>query len=77
LGIRFDMSSGNLQLYKPDGQPFLSFLEVEALRQQAEVNLEQTREQLLITAQMLDQSQSRTNALAAKLRELGINPDVL
>ncbi len=47
LGIIFDMSSGELVLRKPDGEPFLSYEKLE----------------------------KRTNALAAKLRELGINPD--
>jgi Uma2 family endonuclease len=49
LGIRFDMSSGELHLYKPDDKPVLSYLELNA----------------------------KNEHLAAKLRELGINPDTL
>jgi len=89
LGIRFDMSSGVLQLYKPDGKPFVSFLEIqtaltqteaqleqtEAQLEQTEAQLEQTKARLEHTQAQLSQSQSRSEVLAAKLRELGINPD--
>jgi Uma2 family endonuclease len=68
LGIRFDMSSGELQLYKPDGKPFMSFAELEQVQRETESRLEQTLERL-------SASDHRANALAAKLRELGINPD--
>jgi Uma2 family endonuclease len=63
LGIRFDMSSGTLQLYKPDGEPFASYGELDAL-------LEQERERA-------NAQEQRASILAAKLRELGINPDTL
>jgi Uma2 family endonuclease len=64
LGVRFDMSSGDLQLYKPDGTPFLSYDEYARL----EHNLVEERKRANEQAQ-------RAHALAAKLRELGINPD--
>ncbi len=67
LGIRFDMSSGDLQLYKPDGKPFLSFLEVEALRQQAEAKLEQTREQLGQTREQLGQTREQLGQTSEQL----------
>jgi Putative restriction endonuclease len=90
-GIRFDMSSGELILWKPDGEPFLSYMELEEIVREKEAALEQaheqlgqtreqlgqTREQLSNIAQKLDESEQRANALASKLRELGINPDSL
>jgi len=54
LGVRFDLTEEGLDLYRPDGQKFLSYLE-----------LEQQRE---LTAQ-------RAERLAAKLRELNVDPD--
>jgi Uma2 family endonuclease len=36
LKIRFDLSSGDLVIYHPDGRPFATYLEVAAQRQQAE-----------------------------------------
>ncbi|TAE30968.1 MAG: Uma2 family endonuclease [Candidatus Kapaibacterium sp.] len=91
LGIRFDMSSGELVLRKPDGEPFLSYAEVEQELQertrqleqtevkleQTEVKLEQTEVKLEQTQIQLSASESRAAALAEKLRELGINPDAL
>jgi Uma2 family endonuclease len=49
LGIRLNMTTGDLRLFRPDGRPFETYLEV-------------TR---------------RADRLAAKLRELGIDPDTL
>jgi Uma2 family endonuclease len=63
LGIRFDMSSGELQLYKPDGEPFLSFEELNAELSDTRSELSETRKQ--------------NDRYATKLRELGINPDML
>ena len=63
LGVRFDISSGALQLYKPDGEPFLSYLELNA-------ELSETRSEL-------SEARKQNELLAAKLRELGVNPDAL
>ncbi|MFY7997235.1 MAG: Uma2 family endonuclease [Candidatus Kapaibacteriota bacterium] len=56
LGVRFDISSGELVLQKPDGTTFLSYAELE---------------------NVLSETRKRLNTFAAKLRELGINPDSL
>ena len=53
LEIRFKLD-GELEIYRPDGQPFLGFIDSDLRRQAAE---------------------QRAERLAAKLRELGINPD--
>jgi Uma2 family endonuclease len=63
LGIRFEMQSDTLVVYYPDDRPFSSFLELDRLRQQAQ--------------QQLQQSQQEVEKLAAKLRELGIDPNSL
>lgn len=64
LGIRFDLSSADeLQIIRPDGQRFLSF---SALEQR----LAQER-----TAR--EQAEARAAQLAARLRELGIDPDAI
>ena len=56
LGIRFEMASGTLEIIRPDGQRFLSYVELE---------------------QQVQLAQQQTEKLAAKLRELGIDPDTL
>lgn len=56
LGVRFELGEEGLEIYRPDGQKFLSYLELE--------------EQKLL-------AQQRAEKLAAKLRELNIDPDSL
>jgi methanogenic corrinoid protein MtbC1 len=49
-----------LQIYRPDGQPFLSFVDLDLRRQAAE--------------QRADTAEQQAQKLAAKLKELGIDP---
>jgi len=56
LGIRFDTSGPELVVYKPNGERFLTFVELAHLAMTEKV---------------------RSEKLAAKLRELGIDPDTL
>jgi Uma2 family endonuclease len=96
LGVRFELESDELEIYRPDGQPFLSFIDLDRLRQEAEQRAgtaeqradtaeqradtaEQradTAEQRADTAeQRADTVQQQAEKLAAKLRELGIDPE--
>jgi Uma2 family endonuclease len=61
LQIRFELSEETLQLYRPDGQQFLTPIEVEQQLQQVTTELEQER----LRAQRLEQL----------LQEAGIDPD--
>jgi Uma2 family endonuclease len=70
LGIRFEMQADTLIVYYPDDRPFTSFVELDRLRQQAQQQLQQSQQQL-------QQSQQQAEKLAAKLRELGIDPNSL
>ncbi|NJR65492.1 MAG: Uma2 family endonuclease [Leptolyngbyaceae cyanobacterium CRU_2_3] len=54
LGVRFELTSSNLEIIRPDGRRFLSYVELE---QEAEAERQQREK------------------LAAKLRELGVDPD--
>lgn len=56
LGVRFELGEEGLEIYRPDGQKFLSYSELEEQTQLA---------------------QQRAERLAAKLRELNIDPDSL
>ena len=84
LGVRFEMSGIELQLFRPDGERFATYTELAALREQerlakeqAQQQLEQERSAREQAQQQLEQERSRSNQLADKLRELGINPDEL
>lgn len=63
LGIRFEISDLGLEIYRPDGQRFLTSVELAARAEQAQRQAEQQRQ--------------RAEGLAYRLRELGINPDEL
>jgi Uma2 family endonuclease len=63
LGIRFNLQDDTLIIYRPDDRPFLSFVELDQLRQQATERAEQAEQQV--------------EKLSAKLRELGIDPNNL
>ncbi len=60
LGIRFEIEHDDLVIYRPDGRRFESYVELEQQRAQAQQQAEQERQ--------------RAEHLAARLRELGIDP---
>ncbi len=70
LGVRFELSGCELELYRPDGERFATYVELAALREQERRDKEQAMQQL-------EQERARSQQLADKLRELGINPDEL
>lgn len=70
LGVRFELSGSELELYRPDGEKFATYVELAALREQERTDKEQALQQL-------EQEKARSQQLADKLRELGINPDEL
>ncbi len=61
LGVRFELASGELQIYRPDGRPFETYVDLERSRRIAEQDAEQERQ--------------RAERLAAQLRALGIAPE--
>jgi Uma2 family endonuclease len=82
LGIRFDLSGEELQLYCPDGRRFLSYTEICQLleqeqqrAQQAEQQLEQERQRTQQAEQQLEQERQRAERLAERLRAAGIDPE--
>jgi Uma2 family endonuclease len=61
LGIRFDLSGESMVIYRSDGRPFLTFLELGERGEQAEREAKKARQ--------------RAERLAARLRALGVDPD--
>lgn len=70
LGVRFEITPDTLEIYRPDGDKFLSFVELANLRVQERQRAEAAIAQLAV-------EQQRNEAFAAKLRDLGIDPDQL
>lgn len=91
LGIHFDLSGEELQIYGPDGGKFLTFVELDRLRQQERQEKELAQQQAETERQRaeterqraeqaeteLQQEQQRRQAMEARLREMGIDPNQL
>ncbi|NEP78570.1 MAG: Uma2 family endonuclease [Okeania sp. SIO3C4] len=77
LGIRFDMSGEELKLYRPNGEVFSSYGEISQQLQQKDEQLQQKDEQLQQKETALESEKKRSQLLAEKLREMGIDPDEL
>jgi Uma2 family endonuclease len=70
LGVRFSLEPDTLQIYRPDSQPFSSFVDLDLSRQAAEQRADNAE-------QRADTAEQRAAILAAKLQELGIDPENL
>lgn len=46
LAIRFELSSGELEIFRPDGEKFLTYVELERQREQAQAKVERLAERL-------------------------------
>ena len=68
LGIRFGLEGGELRLSRPDGQLFVSYAEMDELR-------EQERRRGEAEQQRADVERQRAERLVAQLRALGIEPE--
>ncbi|MEG5137283.1 MULTISPECIES: Uma2 family endonuclease [unclassified Microcoleus] len=75
LGIRFELGEDGLEIYEPNGQKFISYLE---LVEQIELNRQRRKQAAQISeqaSQKAEQERQRAERLAAKMRELNIDPD--
>jgi Uma2 family endonuclease len=89
LGIRFEFEQGELAIYRPDGERFITFVEMSAQRDearrqadqarlqadQARQLADQARQQANQAHQQADQARQRAERLAAQLRALGVEPE--
>jgi Uma2 family endonuclease len=78
LGIRFDLTTPpELQIYQPNGEIFLSFEQVSQRLAATTRELENALQTLSTREQEIAAQSDRNQQLAAKLRELGIDPDTV
>jgi hypothetical protein len=77
LGVRFEPGEGpdNLVIVGPDGRPLLAYAEVLEERDAAEQRAAQEQAHAAWERERAAQERERAERLAAKLRELGIDPD--
>ena len=70
LGIRFDLSGNELQIYRPNGEVFVSYVEIARRLEQAKQRVEQAE-------QRAEHERQRADRLAERLRAAGIDPEEL
>jgi len=69
LGIRFDLSSEELQIYRPDGTRFFSYTEVSQLLEERQQQLEQEQQRAQQAEEQLEQERQRAEAMEDLLRQ--------
>ncbi len=75
LGIRFELSGEELQLYRPDGTRFSSYTEICQLLEQEQQRAQQAQQQLEQERLRAEQERQRAERLAQRLRAAGIDPE--
>jgi Uma2 family endonuclease len=81
LGIRFELGD-DLTIYGPDGRPFKTYVEIASRLDEVEHELDEVQHERDEAQHKRDEAQherdviqQRAERLAARLRELGIDPD--
>ncbi|MGH2370540.1 MAG: Uma2 family endonuclease [Chloroflexota bacterium] len=80
-GVRFGLEAGELQLFRPDGERFATYLELMAQQEQARQRAaeehrraEQEAQRAEQERERAEQAAQRAERLAAQLRALGVEP---
>lgn len=91
LGVRFELTADNLEIYRPDGGRFLTPLELDQIREQERQRAETERQRAETERQraeterqskeaallQLEQERQRYQELLARLQQRGIDPEQL
>ncbi|MBD2166294.1 Uma2 family endonuclease [Calothrix membranacea FACHB-236] len=77
LGIRFDFSGDELQIYRPDDTKFFSYIEICQLLEQEQQRTEQERQRAEQAEAALEAEKRRSQILAERLQQMGVNPEDL
>jgi hypothetical protein len=77
LGIRFVFAEPELEVIRPDGQRFLSYVELMEQRDEIQQQRDEIQQQRDEIQQQRDEIQQQRDRMAAKLRELDIDPTLL
>jgi len=75
LGVRFALTPETLLLYYPNGQPFLTSVELARRAEEASVKAEQEAMRAKQEAMRADAEHTRAERLAERLRALGVDPE--
>ena len=75
LQIRFQMTNEGLEIYRPDGQRFLTYTELGQQLEQVRQQADQERDRADQERDRAEQERERADRLAAQLRAAGLDPD--
>ena len=75
LGIQFELSADTLVLYRPDGQLFADYVEVQRQYVEVQPQLEVAENRASLAKEQLEPERQRANRLEQLLREAGIDPN--
>ncbi len=75
LGITFKWNPQGLQLFQPDGKPFLSYLELVRANHVARAAAQSAKNKAQAAEKRAESAEIRAQKLEEKLRKLGIDPD--
>jgi len=74
LGIRFALTGETLEIFDPQGQPFLTSVELAARLRDEAARAEQERARAEQERARAEQEHARAEQLAERLRALGFEP---
>jgi Uma2 family endonuclease len=77
LGIRFELKSDILEIFRPDGRRFLTSVELDRLREDERQRAESERQRAEDAIAQLEAEKQRYQSLIELLREKGIDPEQL
>lgn len=77
LGIRFELKSDALEIFRPDGRRFLTSVELDRLREEERQRAESERQRAEDAIAQLEAEKQRYQALIERLQEKGIDPEKL
>ncbi len=77
LQIRFELGAGELEIWRPDGQRFLTFTQLDSLRQVEQERAAMALKRATAAEAALEAERARSQRLEAQLRALGIDPSNL
>ncbi|WP_442861098.1 Uma2 family endonuclease [Calothrix sp. NIES-3974] len=77
LGIRFHLTPQTLEIYRPDGEKFLTSVELAQQREQERQRAETERQRADNALSQLEEERKRYQDLLQKLQEKGIDPERL
>lgn len=75
LGIRFELNRGQVAVYGPDGERFLSYVERGVQAEEERERADEERERAEEERKRAEHERERAAKLAERLRQLGVDPD--